>query len=156
MSFSISRMCSTLRLNRGGSSAVRRALGDPSEKHVFPGSAGNAYFSSGGSRTASAIKAASATSSSATAAKPALSEVRANAAALIGPTMNAIACAALAMPNAVPRRSRLTLSAIMVLVAGIIAEFRNEEEVKAITYSHTVWLSASASWVTRDAIPTRP
>ena len=48
------------------------------------------------------------------------------------------------MPNAVPRRSRLTLSAIMVLVAGIIDAFRNEARVKASTNSHTESANASS------------
>ena len=77
-------------------------------------------------------------------AKPALSEKRANIAAPNGPTMNAIACAALPMPKAVPRRSRLTFSAIMVLVAGIIDAFRNAARVKASTNSQTELLSASS------------
>ena len=92
-----------------------------------------AYFSPTGSLTANATSAASASITPPTVAKPALSEKVANIAAPIGPTMNAIAWALLPMPKAVPRRSRLTLSAIMVLVAGIIDALRNEARVKAST-----------------------
>src|ERR1039458_2767106 len=92
-----------------------------------------AYLSMGGSRTAKATRAARASSRTLMVANPALSEIVANIAAPIGPTMNANACAALAMPKAVPRRSRLTFKAIMVFVAGIIDAFRNEARVNART-----------------------
>ena len=63
--------------------------------------------------------------------KPSVIEDAPNAAAAIGPTISAIACALLAMPKPVPRRSRGTCVAISVLVAGIIIACTSEKMEKS-------------------------
>src|ERR1017187_4969092 len=124
------RACGTVSLRPRKAKRPGRNQARADRKVISPNPA---YLSMAGSRTAKATKAARATSRTLMVANPALSEIVANIAAPIRPTMNATACAALAMPKAVPPGSRLTFKAIMVFVAGIIDAFRNEARVNART-----------------------